>query len=503
MSTIISDYLDNSLISIPTITTHAMIEQPEIIQIMKEINNIEFSILKEKTKGFFNNAISNEIDIIQVLLICSLMYKNNVFPTYIFDILTELGLSQGLTVQELKQNSESLIDLVLSKTRGGGQRGGQFDIIIKTLLKIAVICLAVYRDYFFYHASFQVVKKIKDEGTKAIDTVKLLTGDSEKMCNIEVPNRLIYFDEYFAGHFVSENVDLVKIYKISSCVANRWMDEVFISQEDKSRLQEKYSNALMLFEGQLVSVEDEQLMAQLQPIQENTANIFGELVLYDETQAQINIEKIKTTLEKYSRMTEFQLSNLLNPNLQKKPEKREKGSKFSFKFALDSFNILREEVSSFKEDIAFDLTTTVTRMIQDYAREQLIKIEDLQRESRRNLEDFVRVNTRLIQDILDFINLLPRILLLNTMAIGFILDFLQKLYKKVRRNPQLEIEYPSENLLEIEGPEEEKIDYVTIADGGGKPKRHRTRKNKNKKNKTKKNKKQKRNRQTKNKNKKH
>ena len=112
MSTIISNYLENSLISIPTITSHTIIKQPKIIQIMREINNIDFPILEEKIKGFFNNAVNDNFEIIQVLLICSLMYKNDVFPQFIFDILTELGFSQGLTVQELKQNSENLIEYI-------------------------------------------------------------------------------------------------------------------------------------------------------------------------------------------------------------------------------------------------------------------------------------------------------------------------------------------------------------------------------------------------------
>ena len=506
MSTIISNYLENSLISIPTITSNTMIKQPEIIQIMREINNVDFLILEEKIKSFFNNALNDNFEIIQVLLICSLMYKNDIFPQFIFDILTELGFSQGLTVQELKQNSENLIDLLLSKTRGGGQRGGQFGKVLKILSQISIVCIAIYTDYFFY--SIPLWEKVTDTGTKIIDTVKLLKVGPEKTCNVQVPDSIVFFNKYFVKK--DENVDFLNIYRTTTCIANRWMDtyledEVFMPQQfEEGKIHDEYSKALVLVQDKSSPVS-EQLMLQIQPIEQHTENIIRGLVIYDETQKQINIEKTKTLLKTFIQMPDEELFNLLNPkNPQQEtiPEKRTSSTIFSLEgvieFGVDSLTLFKNVLQNIKpmtqENMALDITTTYSRLIKDYCTLQLRNIEDLQKKSKRNLEDFITQSSRLVEDIIDFIKWLPTIYLLNSLAIGIILNFLKELIKKSDKNPQSTIENSElenkNSQLTIENP------TSVISNKGGKLKKYnKTRKTK--KIKTKKNKKIKRKRQTK------
>jgi hypothetical protein len=105
---IVNDYLAYSNISVPTIVTYTILKQPEIITIMNKINKIDVSILERKISNFIgNNILNDESSIVLIIFLCSLMYKNNIFPQYINDILKQLNIN-NVSVQELQENSENL-----------------------------------------------------------------------------------------------------------------------------------------------------------------------------------------------------------------------------------------------------------------------------------------------------------------------------------------------------------------------------------------------------------
>lgn len=520
MNNILDNILDNSILSITSIITYTMFKEPHILEIMNNINEIDPSVLDSRLKSFFNNDIQSKLDTSQIIFLCTLMYKNDIFPTFIFNTLNKLGALQGLTIQDLKNNSENLIDLLLSKTKGGVQKGGaDFMKIMSILYQISFILAVIMFDYYYF--SHTIWSKIQDKGTKIMESVSILKDGSETCNNINVPDSLIYYNKYFAVRDSEEDNNLLNTYKIISCVANKWMnnyllDEVFTPEQFKQgNLQTEYSNALVLFDKEKQKITTDVSLVpskvssnevtiqviqnQILPIGQNAENILNGLIIYGETNKQ-NIETTKTELQKYIDMNNDQLLEMLRKNIYQQTKIEEKISNpttfgRASEFASDSYLLLRNLFNTATKEgngisfdnMAFDITKSYARIIKDFCKQQLRNIEDLQTKSNRKLEDFVLESERLLEDLQHFIRYLPYLYAANIKAAGIIIAYISILINKiVRKKP--------ESLLAISN------EQLAIDNKGGRSRKYRKirKTRKNKKNRTNKNAKKRRN-QSKNK----
>jgi hypothetical protein len=218
---IIQAYIDATNISIPSLISFAIIKQPEIIVKMTKINDIEFSVLQTKVKQFMNNNpfFDNPQNVIMTIFICNIMYKNDIVPKLIHDILSELN--SNVTIEELKQNAESLINALTTSVKKGGQKGGNFSSIISHLTAIGYVIFVVSVDYWYINQNIEIFVK---DYNKALSYYKSISNINPEKCNyIEIPEYISLLDDWNPKW---EN-KISEIYKYTKCIANKDFNKYF------------------------------------------------------------------------------------------------------------------------------------------------------------------------------------------------------------------------------------------------------------------------------------
>jgi hypothetical protein len=466
---IINDYLAYSNISVPTTITYTILNQPEIITIMNKINKIDVSILERKITNFMGKNVSNDkSSIVLISFLCCLMYKNNIFPQYIYDILKKLNIND-VSVEELRQNSENLINILLDNSKGGGKRGGaNFNIIFGTLLNIGFVLVITILDY--YYITNQTIPKIYEKATQIVQKTISISQNMENCEYIQIPPTIRYLDKYNKNGW---NIEL--IYRTLTCVANSNMnqylqDELFIprniqksnlmitfsdiEKESKQIMEETVSRELVppgyKFDENtesiksLVNQEEFQkqmdvLNTQLQPVLSKIDYTIDNLNVYNE-EGKLDLDKTKQKLIIYEKMPEEELLGLLYP----KPEIISKKKKYTneasiisdvYEFTKDTFSLLYHVSKTAAEETenisAIDITKQWIWVLKDYFVKKIRDIEDIQTKTKRDITDFITEANRTKENILDFLNVLKWLIPANIYMMAIIARWIYSLTNRI------------------------------------------------------------------------
>lgn len=472
--TFLANYLEKSLIGVPTIITMTILNQPEILSVMSKINNIDEITIENKLRGFLGaDMLNDKSTIILVPLLCSLMYKNDIFPIFINDILTDLNIT-GVTVEELKNNSENLINLLLENYKGGKKGGANFGQMLRVLGQIAfVINVVMYDNWFIKNSG---IPEEYEKATAVLNTVKrafdtAVAKNVEEKCGyVEVPSILRYLDKYNSNQYQLEH-----IYQVVVCVSHNTFNinlqnEVFMPENIKNmtfgnvnfeerikqkgmrqtQAQEMVSNELVSsgynFDREIIEQEMALISTEIQPVIENIeGNITGLFIYDNET---INLEKTKENLMNGVAMTQEQFISLVYPEYKNKknPIKKNinKGKRSFFastgEFLMDTTIVMYDMSRGFLEIFknkplisTVDITTQYYWIFKDYCRKQLESIEDLQRQTSRDINTFITETERMTQKIFGLIESLKYLIFKNIAAAAIIASWTYNFCLKIRR----------------------------------------------------------------------
>jgi len=462
---IINDYLAYSNISVPTKVSLTILKQSEIITIMNDINKIDVSILERKISDFIgNNELKDESSIVLITFLCCLMYKNDIFPQYIYDVLKEMNITD-VSIEELKQNSENFINMLLDNSIGGGKKGGaNFNVIYGALWNISFVLIISLYDY--YYLTNEAIPKIYE---KAINMVRETISISQNMNNceyIQIPPTIRYLDKYV----INKNFGVENIYRSLSCIANRDMDnylqdEIFMPQniqksnfavvfsdiEKKSKqITEDIASHSLVPEGYKFDVQQQIVLlnTQLQPVLSNIENTMNELMVYkDIDNENLDLDKTMVQLKRYEEMSEDELLNLLYPQTDIISKKKTGMSETSiianaYEFAKDTFSLLYYTSQKVAEETgninAIDITKQWIWIFKDYIVQKIRDIEDIKRKTDRNISDFIKEANRTKENILDFLNVLKWLIPANCYMIAiissWIINFINKIKNRSNRD---------------------------------------------------------------------
>ena len=468
----LKNYLEKFLIGVPTIITMTILNQPEILSVMSKINNIDEITIENKLRGFLGAYMLNDKStIILVPLLCSLMYKNDIFPIFINDILTNLNIT-GVTVEELKNNSENLINLLLENYKGGKKGGANLKQIFSVLSQISFIINVIMHDYWFitnsgipevYQKATAVIGKLK----RAIDVAQ----DVEAKCGyVEVPSIVRYLDKYNNNQYQLEH-----IYQVVVCVSNgnfnqNLESEVFMPENIQKmkfgdvnfeegikligmqKTQEMVSNTLVPsgykfdpdnFEEQMAWISTE-----IQPVIQNIEDNVNGLFIYDgET---IDLQQTEMQLKRGVAMSQEEFISLMYPQYKKKSSikktdinKEETYFERATEFVKDTSILLYEmsqEMLKNKPLIStVDITTQYYWIFQDYCRKQLESIQDLQTQTSRDIKTFITEAERTTKIFFGLIESLKSLIVKNIIAVTIIASWIYNFFLK-KNTGQLAIE---------------------------------------------------------------
>jgi hypothetical protein len=457
---IINDYLAYSNISVPTKVSLTILKQSEIITIMNDINKIDVSILERKISDFIGNneLLKDESSIVLITFLCCLMYKNDIFPQYIYDVLKEMNITD-VSIEELKQNSENLINMLLGNSIGGGKKGGaNFNVIYGALWNISFVLIISLYDY--YYLTNKAIPKIYE---KAINIVSETISISQNMNNceyIQIPPTIRYLDKYV----INKNFGVENIYRSLSCIANRDMDnylqdEIFMPQniqksnfavvfsdiEKKSKqITEDIATHSLVPEGYNFDVQQQIVLlnTQLQPVLSNIENTMNELMVYkDLDNENLDLDKTMVQLKRYEEMSEDELLNLLYPQTDIISKKKTGMSETSiianaYEFAKDTFSLLYYTSQKVAEETgninAIDITKQWIWIFKDYIVQKIRDIEDIKRKTDRNISDFIKEANRTKENILDFLNVLKWLIPANCYMIAIISSWIINFINKIK-----------------------------------------------------------------------
>ena len=147
---VVKEYLNITGFSVISLISIAIEEQPDIITNFEKITQMDAITLQTKVKQFMNNnpIYDEPYNVIMTIFLSNLMYKNDVIPELVKDILFKLDISD-ITIEELKQNSKNLIDNLLSSVKSGG---GIISLILH-LVPIATVLFTISMDYTMLYES--------------------------------------------------------------------------------------------------------------------------------------------------------------------------------------------------------------------------------------------------------------------------------------------------------------------------------------------------------------
>lgn len=466
----LNNYLEDSLISVPTIVSYTIINNSEVLLSLVKINNIDEATIENKLRSYLGPEMLNDkSSIILVPFLCCLMYKNDIFPKFISDILTILNITD-VTIKDLKSNSENLVNILLENYTGGRKKGGaNFKQIFNVLLQISFVIWYVLYDY--YIITNNLIPDTYNKSKSIIQTIQtstlILKNMKEKCSYVKIPDMIRYLDKYFLNDYDVEN-----IYRAVICVANRHFDEnlqtnIFIPQNMEitnfnvrfdeirqigiQKTEEIVSTSLVPADynfdekTQITNFIDpeklkEQMVlinTQIQPVIQNIEQNIDGLIIYDgET---IDLDKTKTQLLRFKNMQEEEFFDLMYPEGKESVISKKTDRELTLlEFATDTINLLFTMSKTIIENpvskiTALDISKQYYWIIQDYCTQKLRDIEDLQTTSQRNVEDFIKKANRTKQNILDLIQTLKWLIPGNIHMICILASWIYNFSLKIKK----------------------------------------------------------------------
>jgi hypothetical protein len=344
--------------------------------------------------------------------------------------------------------------VLLSTSKGGGQRGGNFSSIIFVLGQITIVLYVICQDYYYF--TNPVFKQAYERGEKLIEIVQT---DVKQECEfIYIPPSIRYFDKHLSKFLKYK--DFENIYRVVACIGNKYMNqylenEVFMPRES-SRFTSSFSevsqnvatsralvplgyteemetsNALVTVEvkNQIVALNNE-----LQPIIGRLENTMNSLIIYDGER--MDVPKTKQNFDRYIQMSDEELFHLLYPQkelISKKNPETDSPFYKNLEFVKDTFSLLFDTISMVKEETpnvaAIDIVKQYIWMFKDYCIKKSRELKDIQTKTEREIEDFVKEANRTVLNIVDFLKILPWLVGINTTALLIILNFLHNLFQR-------------------------------------------------------------------------
>lgn len=204
-------------------------------------------------------------------------------------------------------------------------------------------------------------------------------------CHVVVPEYIRYITKYNTNKHA---VDYAKMYKIATCIANRWMDEYLLNE---------------VFIPGRVDPENEYA---LQPINKQLAF----------APTNLNLDMTKKELDVYIHMSDEDLYTLLHP-----PQE----VTHTFGFVTDTFHLVVNGLKTVHSrithnNIGFSVVKVYARTIKDYCITQKRYLEDMEKMAKRDLEDYITRFSRLVEDMKDFLQFVVWLVVANITVVGIV-----------------------------------------------------------------------------------
>jgi hypothetical protein len=437
------------LISLITI---AIGKQPIIIDNFKKISEMDVKQLQQKVKQFMNDAeqFNDPFYVIITVFLCNLMYKNDIIPKIVHKTLVELGVTD-VTVRELKQTSNNLINLLTSSVKSGGG----FFSTVGHLFNIGVVFFTIFADYTFVNNTAEVINKNYNQALSIYEKVSGIKGHYDN-CNVYVPDSIKIFDKLDEGKYKYE-----EIYKILNCVGYGYFNDYLKQNPDfikddindfRKEFVETTSNALVPV-GHMKSNIDQELFSKELVILEkyqNTANeILESMLIYeDNDKTKLNIEQTIGRLTMYANMDPGRFSSQFkvlvnyedrtNDFKSQKKEKKEDNSLLNvndwLSIGKDAINAAYKLIEMAKQQVgpvaAIDVFDQYIYMMQNFLRNNIRKLQDFQLKTTRDIEDFITDVNRLQRDVSKLIQQIQLLMFYNIAAVSIIFYYLRIIFSK-------------------------------------------------------------------------
>lgn len=418
--------LTNDLsIAVPTLITLAIQEQPEIINIINQISQMEQPDLQKTVKEFMNNVslFDDYLNIVLTVYLSTLMYKNDIFPNFIHSILVETGTTD-ITIEELKLNSETLIHMLINKQTNNIKGGNPFKNFIKILTSLWPIAFVILTICIDYHYVFNPKLQQLYQKASNIYTTLSLVANPDKDCGyVEIPQYLVIFDKY------NPQWNSSRYYKAIKCISQKKMNDYLESHPDFTYTYpemeiEMFSKDIVV--NELVPVDASKMTTEIAIVRDKFSDMSNLIVVYDETGV-FNIKKSIAKLNKYIGMSDEEIINHLYPQdtIIERPD-----SSNGVEMLKDAWSII---VALFKDvkqggiSPSFSIETSLIRTFKHYCIDKKRELEDISRATQRQIEDYIIDVTETFQDITDFLALLPWLFSINSMAMIFFIRFIRNL----------------------------------------------------------------------------
>ena len=437
----IKDLINDLSIAVPTLISIAIQEQPEIINIMKQVGQIGEPDLQKKVKEFMNNIsfFDDYLNVVLSVYLSTLMYKNDIFPNFIHAVLVETG-STDITIEDLKLNSETLINMLINKQTNNITGGNPFKKItqmLKSLSPIALVILVTCIDYrMLLNPTF---KQAYQKASEAYTSL-LLVADPEKDCGyVEIPYYVEIFDKY------NPEWNTAHYYKAVMCISQKKMNKYLESHPDFASIYPemepgKFSREIVVeMSRELVPVDASKMSTEIAIVENTFHDMLNSIVVYDETGV-FNTRKSISKLDEYIGMSEEEIFNRFFP---KDTKMEHSVSSISVQEVVtDTFSILYNMYKDVTKQTgispAFSIKTSLTRTFKRYCRDKKRQIEDISRDTQRDIEDYVVEVAETFEDITEFLLLIPWLIGLNSMALFFIFIFIKNLLGVRRKHADIE-----------------------------------------------------------------
>jgi len=473
---VIKEYLNFTGLSVMSLITIAMTEQPDIIKNFEKINKMDATILQTKVKQFMNNdpLFDDQYNVVITVFLSNLMYKNNIIPELVYDTLVKIG-SSNVMLEELKQNSQSLINSLTSSI----QIGGSWFTVFTKLISVGTVLFTAVLDYSFIQHNIPVFEETYKDALSIYERVAEAKESYEQCGYIPIPATIEMLDRMLL--MVDKNAgenDYTKIYRMIICVSNGHLNKYLkenpdFLKTDVEEFSDKASKALIPYGNLVIDNTYSKDLIVLERYLDIADDMLGSMIIYDKDTDNpvINIDKTSTNLKHYATMPPEELARMLKTQADENQKaKIVTSSPSSVKNLISSFFTATSadmfDLGLFLIDKVFEagpvpavnIIDSYIFMIQDFCKKKFRELEDFQRESERNLSDFLTKVYRTIQNIRELIKMLRILIWLNGIASVIILNYCRNIFIKFKalRRGQSELEISNDNNFEeIEGESEQ------------------------------------------------
>lgn len=447
----IQDLTNDLSIAVPTLIALAIQEQPEIINIIKQISQIEQPDLQIKVKEFMNNVsfFDEYLNVVLSVYLSTLMYKNDIFPNFIHSVLVETGTTD-ITIEDLKLNSETLINMLINKQTNnikGGNPFKKFLKMLKSLYPIAFVILVICIDYRILFNP--MLQQSYQKASETYTTLSLVANPDKDCGYVEIPRYVEMFDKY------NPQWNTARYYKAVMCVSQKNMDDYLESHPDftptypKMETEMFSEDIVVEMSRELVPVDTSKMSTEIAIVGDKCSDMLNSIVVYDE-KGVFNKQKSISKLDEYIDMSDEEIFNLFFP--QDTKIERSDSSIGVQEMVTDAFSILYAMYKDVTKQTgispAFSIKTSLSRTFKKYCIEKKRQIEDISRTTQRQIEDYIIDVAETFQDITEFLSLLPWLIGLNSAAMFIFLAFTRNL---------LGIRYSSTDRQQLEDSERVQI----------------------------------------------